>query len=455
MGLLLRLRQDYGDVARFRLGLQRFYLFSHPDDAHQVLSRNAENYRKAVFFEKARVVLGNGLLTMPFVDDFWRTRRRLTQPAFRTDSMRRYAEVWVAHSRSLVRRWAKRAQTGETFDAFSDLYRLMADLAAMNFTGVSPEHAEAEVLRRYLDVGLIQVKQKIEAPLDYPEWVPTPRNRRFLAARAAADRVIFRLIRERRSRLDAGHTAKPAGSASEVDEDFLGALVRAAEEDAGVAISDQQLRDEILTIYLTGFEANSTGLAWGLWMLATQPRWDRWLRGEIEQVLGGRPPSFDDLPSMPKLRMFMEETLRLYPPGWWVPRSPLRSDRIGNTDVTPGTVVVVSPFVTQRHPAFWPDPDRFDPLRFTDEAREARPRMAYFPFGDGPRSCIGGRFAFSQMQLLLASLMQHFRFHPKPGHEVGMAHMGVMRPKNGVLVRVEAAPSPRPAAQSAVQKGAP
>jgi cytochrome P450/ubiquinone/menaquinone biosynthesis C-methylase UbiE len=426
MAMLRELHRTYGDTVHFRLVNNHCYLFCHPDDIRYVLRTNSRNFRKAFLFDKIRVLLGNGLLPMPYEDDFWRQRRRLSQPAFHRGFLDRYAETWVSATETFLDGWMRFARTGETFDAFQEMYSLSFDLGARTLLSVDGQSAETDAVRAAFDVGLAHLKRKIEAIVDLPEWIPTPANRRFLEARATLDRVVYRLIEERRT-------------ASEAANDFLSILLQAF--DARGDIDARQLRDEVMTMFIAGFETVASALAWSIWMLGAHPRWEADLREEVTRVLAGRAPTLDDLQRLPLLRMVLDETMRLHPPAWWIVRSTIEPDTIGGYAVPAGALIIVSQYVTHRHPALWEEPDRFDPLRFREDRAAARPPLSFFPFGDGPRSCIGTHFAYAQMAIVLVMLVQRFRWWPLPGHHVGLMASATMRPKNGVLIAVERTPT--------------
>jgi cytochrome P450/ubiquinone/menaquinone biosynthesis C-methylase UbiE len=422
MEMLRKLQGAYGDVVHFKLVNNDCYLFAHPDDVRHVLRTNSKNFRKAFLFDKIRVLLGNGLLPMPYEDDFWRQRRRLSQPPFHRKGLDSYVRTWYPAVETFLRRWHHHADTGETFDAFPEMYSLSFDLAARTLLSADSQSAETEAVRAAFDVGLAHLKHKIEAFIDLPEWVPTPRNRRFLEARAVLDRVVYRLIEERRA------------AGADAPEDFLTILLRAF--DKSDDIDARQLRDEVMTMFIAGFETVASALAWAIWMLGQHPEWAAAVRQEVSSVLGGKVPGLDDLPRLKKTRMVLDETMRLHPPAWWIVRSTIRPDVIGGYRIPAGALIIVSPYVTHRHARLWEEPQRFDPTRFSEERNGSRPPLSFFPFGDGPRSCIGAQFSYVQMALVLAMLVERFDWQPVAGHEVGLMASATMRPKNGVLISV-------------------
>jgi cytochrome P450 len=257
------------------------------------------------------------------------------------------------------------------------------------------------------------------------EGSPLPAARRYRRARAAIDAVIYRLIEEHR--------------AGGVDRgDLLSMLLLARDEGGdGGAMSDTQLRDEVLTLLFAGHETTALALTWAWYLLAQHPDVERRLHGELHRVLSGRLPRADDLPTLPYARMVLAETLRLYPPAWNVARRALEPVVLGGYEVPARALVMLSPYVTQHDPRFFPDPFRFDPERWTPEAEAARPRFSYFPFGGGPRQCMGESFAWTEATLLLATIAQAWRLRLVPGHPVALKTTVTLRPKHGVRMVLE------------------
>jgi cytochrome P450 len=286
---------------------------------------------------------------------------------------------------------------------------------------------EAEVIERSVAVQAKYLNDRLTSPVDIPENAPIPAQRRFLAARAALDRIVDRVISERRR-------------SGEDTGDLLSILLQAHDEETGAPISDRQARDEIKTLLIAGHETTATTLGWTFYLLSKHPEIQERLRAELAQVLGDRPPVAADVVNLEYTTKVLYESLRLYPPLWIVSRMPIADDAIGGYAVPAGTSIIISSYLTHRHPDFWDNPEGFDPERFTPEARKARHRYAYIPFGGGPRGCIGFPFAMLEMPLVLARVLQRFRLSLVPGYPSGVPESAIsLRQRHGAQMYVEPA----------------
>jgi cytochrome P450 len=268
--------------------------------------------------------------------------------------------------------------------------------------------------------------RRLLAPVNPPEWLPLPSTRRFLSTREAVDALVYRLIAERRR-------------SGEDRGDLLSQLLGARDEETGESMSDEQLHDELISMIFAGHETVSLGLTWTWYLLATAPPAVRRLQREVAEVLEGRTPTVEDVPDLRYTTMVIEEALRLYPPIWLVPRAPIADDEVGGYRIQAGTMIFLCPYVTHRHPDFWDEPEGFDPERFTEERSAGRPRYAWFPFGGGPRQCIGAPFALLEMQLVVAMIAQRYRLTLVPGHPIALEPMVTLRPRHGMLMTLSAA----------------
>jgi cytochrome P450 len=323
----------------------------------------------------------------------------------------------------MLDRWADYTDREQGFDLAQELTRLTLRIAGETLFDIDLTDA-ADDVGRALSFGLSETIARLSRPFSLPLSVPTPNNRRFLAARRALDRVVYGVIAERRqSQSDKG--------------DLLSLFMRAEDEETGERMTDQQLRDEVMTMMLAGHETTANALIWTWYLLAQHPDVEAQLTAELDAVLGGRVPAIADLPNLSYTLKVVQESMRLYPPVYIISRSATQDDEIGGYHVPAGTTVSMSPYAMHRHPDYWDDPDRFDPERFNAEAVSARHRFVYIPFAAGPRQCIGNTFALTEAQLVLATVAQRYRLRLVPDHPVEAVAAITLRPRNGVRVTLQ------------------
>jgi cytochrome P450 len=427
-----RAREKYGDVVRFRAGIWFAYLVAHPDDVKHVLQDNNPNYLRGYTYQYLIPVVGLGLLTNEGAS--WLQQRRLAQPAFHRQRLASIAGVMTDSAVRLLERWDQRADD-EPLDIAAEMMRLALEIVGRTLLG-SDLGAEADAVRQAVKVGQEHVNFRATRLFTLPEKYPTPRNRRFLSSVQVLDEVVYRVIEERRRR-------------EEDTGDLLSMLLLAQDEDTGERMNDKQLRDEVMTIFLAGHETTANALAWTWYLLSGHPEVEAKLHAELEAVLGGRPPTVEDLGRLTYTRMVLDESMRLYPPAWAMGRFSVNSDVIGGYELPAHQQVLVSPYVTHRHPEFWDDPEGFDPERFRPELVGRRPRYAYFPFGGGPRRCIGNDFAIMESLLVLATVAQKYRLRLVPGHPVEPEPLITLRPRYGLKMELERRTAPAQAPNGA------
>ena len=428
----------YGEVVYFKIGPRHGYLITNPADIRHVLQDNARNYRKSPLYDKLRVLLGNGLLTSE--GDFWLRQRRIAQPAFHRQRIAALAGVMAEAAREAAAQWTAMAQAGQPVDVDEEMMRLTRTVVLRTLLGadLGPFSDTVDEAWRILNEHIGESFWS----LGLMDWWPSAKKRRFQAARAvlrgAVDHVIA--ARRRRPSLGAEALAEAAESA-----DLLSMLMSARDEDTGEAMTDEQLRVEVTTFLLAGQETTSLALTWIWYLLSQHPAAQRRLEDEIDTALGDRPPDYTDLVNLPYTRMVIDEAMRLYPPAWGFSREAIGDDDVGGYRVPRGWLVFVIPYVLHRLPAFWENPEAFDPERFTPERNADRPKFTYLPFGAGPRQCIGNQFALIEAQLVVATLAQRFRLHLAPGHRVDPWPLITLRPRFGMPMVVERRSVSRPA----------
>jgi enediyne biosynthesis protein E7 len=414
-------RREFGDVVRFR-GPLSVYLLAHPDYVDHILHQEHQNYRHPDFeLNKLRPTFRNGLVTSQ--GDFWRRQRRLAQPAFHRQRIAKFGTIMTDMTAEMLQRWRGFAERGRAIDVRVAMQRLTLTVLAKAMFGVDWSH-DAEAVMEAVTVANEYTNQRLLAPLDLPDWLPLPSTRRFMQTRQAVDDIVYRLIRERRQ-------------SGEDTGDLLSMLMEARDEETGEGMSDLQLHDELISMIFAGHETVSTCLTWTWYLLSKHAGIEQRLQAELAEVLGGRTPTLEDIPRLTYTTMLLQESLRLYPPIWLIPRTPINDDEIGGYHIPAGTMIFLVPYVTHRHPEFWENPEGVDPERFTPERSAGRPRYAWFPFGGGPRQCIGNSFAMLEMQLIVALIAQRYRLNLVPGHQVILQPMVTLRPRYGMAMTLE------------------
>ena len=417
LGMVERMHARYGDVVRWRLGAIPFYLVAHPELVRDVLVTRHRLFTKSRALQRARVLLGEGLLTSE--GDFHLRQRRLAQPAFHRERIAALGDEIARISARTAEGW----EAGATVDVGREMNRMTLAIAGRTLFGAAVEDEADEIGRALTDaLGLFTRLSNPLAPL--LDRLPVPATRRFHRARQRLDATILRMVDERRR--------------SGVDRpDLLGLLLASRDEEGdGGGMTDAQLRDETLTIFLAGHETTANALSWAWHLLGAHPEAEARFHAEIDSVLGGRTPGAEDVAALPYTRGVFAETMRLFPPAYLIGREPKEDFALGGFRVRRGSVVLVSPWLTHRDPRFWEAPLEFRPKRWTPEAEGALPRFAYFPFGGGPRKCIGEGFAWMEGILALATLGQRWRLRPVPGVEPRREPLITLR-ANGLGMRLE------------------
>jgi cytochrome P450 len=413
-----RLARDYGDVAGFRAGPFRIVLVSSPSLIEQVLVTDNRKFHKNDLLQLLRPALGNGLLLSE--GEFWLRQRRLAQPAFHADRVARYGTVMVDYTRRMTDGW----RDGETREIHRDLMGLTMDIVAKVLFGAEMNGRETEVGAAIGD--LLEGFASASGGYPLPAWIPTPARRRTRRAVASLDSLIYPIIQARR--------------ATDGEADDLLAMLLAARDDDGQPMTDQQLRDEITTLFAAGHETTAVALTWTFHLLGRHPEIERRLHAELDEVLPQRPPTTEDLPALRFTEGVVLESMRLYPPAWVIGRKALEDLEVGGYLIKRGTNISMSQWVVHRDPRNFERPLEFDPDRWRDGLADRLPRFAWFPFGGGQRRCIGASFAMTEAVLLLATIVQRWRLEPVSAGPIGTQPMLTLRPKGGVQMRVVARP---------------
>jgi len=407
------LAREYGDVVYLRTGGEHLFIASDPAVIRDVLVTRNQNFHKSRGLERVKVLLGEGLLTSE--DDFHLRQRRLMQPAFHRERIAAYASTMVSYADRVCGGWSN----GVAVDMAHDMSRLTLLIVGKTLFDTDVE-AQARDVGDAMS-GLMNSFWMLMMPFGKTlERLPIPMMRRGRKARERLDAIVYGIIRERRS------NPRDRG-------DLLSMLLMAQDdEDKGRGMTDLQVRDEAMTIFLAGHETTANALTWTWYLLSQAPEVERRLHEEIDAVLHGRLPSVADVERLPYVARVVTESMRLYPPAWLVGRRAVHEYQIGDYYVPPRSIVVMSQWIVHRDPRHYPEPERFDPDRWTPEFKAALPRFAYFPFGGGPRQCIGESFAWMELVLVVATLAQRWRFELVPGHPVVPYAAVTLRPKHGM-----------------------
>jgi cytochrome P450 len=410
LGFVLRMARNYGDIVRFRMGPRVLHLVSEPDGVRHVLQANYKNYKKGVGIAQAKQWLGEGLVTSE--GELWARHRRIIQPAINRDRLAVLSPFIVSAALEMLERWRFAAGSRYTIDVASEMMALTLKIIAQVL--FKTDLSNVQELGEAFAASLQDAMDRMTAVVMLPDWLPVPGKLRFRRALRTLEATVYDIIRSGRNCDD-----------GDGDGGFLLSLLNSR-------FSDKEIRDQILTMLLAGHETTASSLAWTFYLLSEHPwAWKR-LRAELDDVLGGRPPTHDDLPRLVWTRMVWEEALRLYPPVWLIPRRAIAADEIGGYFIPANSDVLISPFVIHRDTRYWHDPSVFDPERFSPNRPERRPDFTYLPFGSGPRACVGQPFAMTEALLVLAMVNQRYCLSRRPNCRVVPEPLLTLRLRNGL-----------------------
>lgn len=410
--------REYGEVVPLRLGPLRGVLLSDPKAIEAVLVDKNRSFHKARGVRRIRTLLGDGVLLTE--GEFWLRERRLMQPAFHRASVARYADTMVARSTACAARWT----AADVVDVESEMRRLTLEIAAQSLFGTDLTDDEIQLVGDSLAIAGAQLQTRVSSLLMFvPDWLPTPGNRRMNAAIRSVDRVVYRIIETRRS-------------STEEHNDLMG-LLMASTDEQGQQMSDRQLRDEVITLLVAGHETTALTMTWALYLLARNPTADAKLGAELNEVLdGGRSPTVDDLPRLGYTAQIVSETLRLFPAGYITAREAVEDVAIDGYMIKKGSIVLMSQWARHRDVKVFADPEVFDPERWSDGLEKRIPRGDYFPFGMGPRQCMGASFASLELTLALATLRRRYRFEATSDEEVRAVPIVALHPDRPIRLRL-------------------
>jgi cytochrome P450 len=419
LGYFTGLVREYGDLIGLRILNFRILLINHPDHIEDVLVNHPRKFIKGRVLKANKRVFGSGLLTSE--GDFWLRQRRLAQPAFHRARIAGYASTMAEYTERLLHEW----QDGEERDIHKEMMRLTLQIVGKTLFDADVE-GDAQDVGKSMEL-LLELGADFRRTVLIPHWLPTPVNLRLEGAIRKIEKVLYRIIAEKRA------SGRDAG-------DLLSMLLAAQDED-GSRMTDKQLRDEAITLFLAGHETTANTLSWTWWLLAQNPAVEAKLHGELRAVLGGRTPSLDDLPKLVYTNHIITESMRLYPPAWGTARTAIEDHEIAGYSVPKGSGVSFAQWTVHRDPRWYDAPEEFRPERWEGDLLKRIPRFAYFPFGGGPRQCIGNSFALMEAALVLATIAQQYRFRLVEEHPVVPLASITLRPRHGIRAVLEARPA--------------
>lgn len=406
---------EMGNFYRVKLFIPLFVTF-RPDIIKHVLQTNAKNYRKSRAYDQLKLALGNGLVTSE--GHFWRRQRKMAQPAFYKT---RLEELFIEMSKvtdNYILNLKRRVEQEQVIEIDKEMMKVTADIVLRTlFSSDNPNETDAtyKMMAEMQEYVIHRVHKPFFIPLQYING----NHRKFVKYRASFNEKIFRLIEERRQM-------------EKHPNDLLSMLLDAKDAETGEGMTDEQLRDEAITIFSAGHETSANALAWTFHLLAQHPEVVEKLRKEEEKVLGGKTPTFNDLRQLQYHQQVIEEGMRLYPPAHAVGREAIEEDEIDGVKIPKNGVVFISIFALHRSPKYWKNPLQFNPDRFSPAQKKQRPKLTYMPFGAGARMCIGNHFAMMEMQLLLARLVRHFDFETVSDESIDFLPLITLKPKNAI-----------------------
>jgi cytochrome P450 len=428
--------REYGDIVRFRGKVISLISIAHPDYAQYILRDNASNYHHADFeIKKLEPTFRNGLVTSQ--GDFWARQRKMMQPTFHRERVDSFASMMADTTAEMLQQWQHRSDGDRVVDMRVEMQLLtLKVLAEAVFSSDWPDQSE-EVIEA-VTIANEYTNKRLLAPFDPPEWAPLPSVKEFAAVRRMVDELVYGLIAARRK--------------GEPKNDIL-SLLMDARDDEGKGMSDLELHDELISLIFAGHETVSVCLTWTWYHLSKDPAIAQKVRDEVDETIGDRPPTVDDVRQMQYIWQVLQEALRMYPPIWVIPRTPLTADEVDGYKLEPGEMIFISPYVVHRHTDFYDNPESFDPDRISPDNTANWHRYQYIPFGGGPRKCIGHEFAMLEMTIIVAMVTQLFRLDLVPGHPVYPKPMVTLRPAHGmpmiITPRADKAQAPKQTAETA------
>jgi len=408
---------EYGDIYNVNSNLYTIYVTANPKHIQEIMVTNKKDYAKSDDYKILQYSLGNGLLTSE--GEFWKKQRRIAQPAFHRSSMKKLLDIMIASTQQTIDSWKGKSQVQVT----DEMNFLTLDIVTKCLFGTKLETDYAKI-QETITVENEYLAERIMKPFKPPFWVPTSKNRAYRKARAYSSSLILDIIKARQENPSEHH-------------DLLSMLMNAEDEDTGEKMSNQQLKDESITIFVAGHETTANALSWTFYLLTQHPEKLQLLQEEIDRVLQGKDPDFQNLKELQYTQMVLEESMRLYPPAWTIVRKVANDTEMKGYTFKKETRLILDVYMLHRHPDYWENPTHFKPERFESEQKKKRHKYAYIPFGAGQRMCIGNNFAMMEMKIVLVMLLQQFNVSlAANAPEVVPEPLITLRPKNGILMDI-------------------
>jgi cytochrome P450 len=416
----LQQQKDLGNVYRIVIPTRKVMVVSDPEWIKYILVDNNKNYGKSFAYDSIKIFLGNGLLTSE--GEFWKRQRRLAQPAFHKEKLNLMFQNMVEQTQKCIEKLDVYADTNLSFDLSKELYKLTLDIVNSTLFYNEVDNT-TDTIYKLVSEGSEYITRRIDTPIQLPDWIPTPHKLREKKVLQTMDEVFFSVI-DRRRKQDVQH------------EDLLSMLMDARDEETGETMSNQQLRDEILTIFVAGHETTQIALAWTFYLLSQNPDKLKILMNEIEQELKGEIPTPVSIRGLHYLKQVIDESMRCFPPAWIMGRKTIEPDVIDGYEIPAGTNVIMPIYVVHHDASIWENPDEFKPERFAIENLKEKHKYSFFPFGGGPRLCIGNNFAIQEMQVCLAMILQKFKVEVDESFVPELNPLVTLRPKNTLSAKI-------------------
>lgn len=411
--------REVGDCYEFRVANERIKVIAHPDDVAAMLLDRRHKYIKGAAYDQFRGQIGRGLISSE--GELWRRQRRIIQPSFYRDTVRKFGAGMVTQTNSMIERWVRLYGDGRPFDVHAEMMRLALEIIAQSLFEL--ELRDDGLSTNAFSESLGVIAARVTAVIEAPRWMPTRANRKLARAHTALDTVIMGIIEARRR-------------SGDDRDDMLGALLRGQDEQ-GQPLDDELLRDELITMFLAGHETTAVALTWTLWLLSQNADVRARMTAEIEAAVGSATPSIEDIPKLGYVKQVLLESMRLIAPVWATARNCVEHDTLGDGYlVEPGDRLMNVSWLTHKHPEFWPEPERFDPERFSPELVATRHKFAFTPFSEGPRKCIGEHFSIMESIFVLTQVFQRFDVEAAPGFAPEMDFQLSTRPRGGLLMQL-------------------